>query len=74
MTALDDRLAPGGDLAHIGTALRDLDAELARLAAAGAPPGATAKLHAARTALLSDLSVIDAGTPRRWRVEGVPPP
>lgn len=63
-----DHLAPGGKLADFGEALRHLDAELARLAAAGAPAAATARLDAARRDLLARLAVINGAEPRRWLI------
>jgi hypothetical protein len=65
---LADHLAPGGKLAEAGEMLRHYKAELARLADAGAPPAATARLLAAQTDLLACLAIIDAAEPRVWLV------
>jgi hypothetical protein len=65
---LADHLAPGGKLAEAGETLRYYDAELARLAAAGVPLAATARLLAAQRDLLAHLSIVDAAEPHVWRV------
>lgn len=67
-STLADHLAPGGKLAGVGELLRYVEAELARLTAAGASPAATARMRVARKDLLTRISVIDAAEPRVWRV------
>lgn len=65
---LADHLAPGGKLAEAGETLRYYDAELARLAAAGVPLAAMARLLAAQRDLMAFLAIVDAAEPHVWRV------